>query len=253
MGTGRWKKHQLIKLSDMMERAIVIIPTYNEKENIEKIIRGVASSAPDISILVVDDNSPDGTADAVKDLAKTIPRLSLFLRKKKEGLGMAYIAAFQKVLNEGVMKKIITMDADLSHDPLYLPSLLKQSERHDVVVGSRYVNGGGIIGWELWRRVLSRLGNIYACMVTDLPIKDCTGGYNVIDVSFLKKISLDHIDSSGYAFLIELKYMLFRAGASFCEVPIIFHNRTGGESKISGHIIREGVLAPWKMLLRKKL
>lgn len=236
-----------------MENTIVIIPTYNEKENIEKVIRGVVSTTPYVSILIVDDNSPDGTAEVVKELQKALPMLSLLVRQRKEGLGMAYIEAFQEVLKEGRMKKIVTMDADLSHDPSYLPLLLKESEKNNVVIGSRYVRGGDIVGWEVWRRALSIFGNTYARLVTGIPAKDCTSGYNIIDVSFLKRISLDHIDSSGYAFLIELKYMLFRAGASFSEVPIIFHNRTGGESKISGHIIREGVLAPWKMIFRRSV
>ena len=145
------------------------------------------------------------------------------------------------------------MDADLSHDPAHLPALLAASAEHDVVVGSRYVRGGGVSGWELWRRILSAGGNFYARTVTGLPVRDCTTGYGVIDAGLLKKVSLRRIDSSGYAFLIELKYMLFRAGASFAEVPIIFKNRVGGESKISGHIISEGVIAPWKMIFRRFL
>lgn len=236
-----------------MKNAIVIIPTYNEKENIEKVIRGIMRAFSDISILVVDDNSPDGTADAVTELQKIFPSLSLFVREKKEGLGKAYTEAFRKVLASSVMKKIVTMDADLSHDPACLPELLRASMTHDVVIGSRYVKGGSIVGWELWRQLLSACGNAYARTVTGIPVRDCTSGFSVIDVDVLKKIPLEHIDASGYAFLIELKYMLYRAGASFAEVPIVFHNRIGGESKISGHIIREGILAPWKMICRKSL
>lgn len=232
--------------------SILILPTFNEKVNIELLIPRIFSILPDISILVVDDNSPDGTGDAVMRLQKTYPHLELLPRKKKEGLGTAYIEAFRHVLKKENIHHVIMMDADFSHDPAYLPALITQAQSAQVVVGSRYVSGGKIEGWELWRRILSLCGNFYCRAITRLPISDCTGGYNIIATEMLRKLDFDEMDSSGYAFIMELKYMIFRAGATFSEVPIMFKNRLGGESKISNHVIREGILAPWKMVLKKR-
>ena len=232
-------------------KQVVIVPTYNEKENITRLIREIFKHAPDVYILVVDDSSPDGTAQAVRDLQQSYPKVSLLVRERKEGLGKAYIHAFQEVAEDPSVSKIIMMDADFSHDPKTLPILLEASKRADVVVGSRYVVGGGTVGWELWRRILSYGGNLYCRLITRMPVADCTTGFNVIDIYTLKKVNFSNFDLSGYAFIMELKYALWKAGASFFEVPIIFTNRTGGESKISNHIVYEGILAPWKMILRK--
>lgn len=234
-----------------MRKVLVILPTYNERENIGKIIPEIFGVVPDISIMVVDDNSPDGTAGIVEKLKKDYPNLLLMRREKKEGLGRAYMDAFKKVLAEGKTEKIIMMDADFSHSPSYLPKMIEQSGDFNVVVGSRYVCDGDTVGWELWRRLLSRYGNLYAKIITGLPIKDLTGGFNLIDCGVLRRIDFGRFDASGYAFQIELKNFLYRSGATFKEIPIVFKNRVGGESKISNHIIKEGIIAPWKMRLKK--
>ncbi|MCR4322483.1 MAG: polyprenol monophosphomannose synthase [Candidatus Azambacteria bacterium] len=231
---------------------LIIIPTYNERENIVPLVQEIFRAVPGIFVLVVDDNSPDGTADAVRDMQGAFPNVQVLVREKKEGLGRAYIHAFHVALADESVRNIITMDADFSHQPRYLPEFLKASERYDVVIGSRYVRGGGVEGWELWRRVLSKCANMYCRMITRMPITDCTGGFNLIRASLLRKIDFSGMDSSGYAFLQELKYMLYRAGATFTEVPIIFKNRTMGESKITSHIVWEGVIAPWKMIWKMR-
>ncbi|MBI5913483.1 polyprenol monophosphomannose synthase [Candidatus Azambacteria bacterium] len=231
---------------------VIIIPTYNERQNIVPLIQEIVQLVPAISLLIVDDNSPDGTAEAVRGILPSFSNVQLLVREKKEGLGKAYMHAFRVILEDESVRNIITMDADLSHQPRYLPELLKAGEKYDVVIGSRYVRGGGVEGWEAWRRILSACANAYCRLITRMPIADCTGGFNVIRASFLRKIDFSEMDSSGYAFLQELKYMLYRAGATFAEVPIIFKNRTMGESKITSHIVREGVLAPWKMIFKVK-
>ena len=228
-------------------RSTIIIPTYNEFENIQVIIPRIFDIVPDTSVLVVDDNSPDGTKEAVNDLKRKYPNLSLLSRSRKEGLGKAYTDAFKEVLKD-VPDIIIMMDADLSHDPKYLLEMMRQARLFDLVIGSRYVQGGATVGWELWRKALSFFGNLYARLVTNLPAYDLTAGFNCINVAYLQKVNLESIDSSGYAFQIELKYLLRKAGAKLVEIPITFVNRTGGESKISNHIISEGIMAPWKIL-----
>ncbi|MFH1894709.1 MAG: glycosyltransferase [Patescibacteria group bacterium] len=230
---------------------VIVIPTYNESKNIIQIITEIFKLLPKIFILVVDDNSPDGTAGIVKNLEKDYPNLSLLLRNKKEGLGRAYINAFEEILKDKNVKKIVTMDADFSHNPQYLTKMLKAAESSDVVIGSRYIRGGKTKGWELWRRILSRGANFYCRLVIQLPIFDYTSGFNIINADFLRKIDFSKIDVSGYAFLIELKYLLWKENASLKEIPILLKNRRGGESKIASHIIEEGILAPWKMIFKK--
>src|SRR3989344_758266 len=222
-----------------MNKNIVVIPTYNEKQNIGQLVEMIFKILPQIHILVVDDNSPDKTGDVIKNLQKRFPNLNLLARKKKEGLGKAYISAFEEVLKDSDAESVIMMDADFSHSPSYLPLMLEASREFDVVVGSRYMRGGGIVGWELWRRLLSRWGNFYVRIITQLPINDCTGGFNLIKTHFLKNVDFSKIDASGYAFLIELKYFLWKSEAQFKELPIVFRNRVNGESKISNHIILE--------------
>lgn len=230
---------------------LIIIPTYNEKDNIKNLILTIFEILPEINILVVDDNSPDGTSAVVKNLRSGHPNLSLLERPNKKGLGRAYREAFQMILKDDGIERVIMMDADFSHDPKYLPELLEAARDFDVVVGSRYVRGGGTVGWEFWRRFLSKFGNWYSRLITGLPVFDCTGGFNLVKIDFLRKIDLSRVAMSGYAFQIELKYLLWKAGARFKEIPIIFKNRLNGESKISNHIIREGILAPWKIKKKK--
>jgi len=230
---------------------IVVIPTYNERENIDALIKEIFSVVPEIHILVVDDNSPDGTAAAVEELMKKYPNLSLLKRPVKNGLGRAYIEAFKKLLTDFETENIITMDADFSHNPKYLPEMLEAAKERDLVIGSRYVKGGGITHWEFWRRSLSRGGNFYVRMILGRKILDWSSGFNCVKVSILRNIDLNKIGFSGYAFLSSLKYFLVKAGARAKEIPIIFEERRGGKSKISGNIIREGILAPWKLLFTK--
>lgn len=227
----------------------VIIPTYNEKENVVALIPQIFSIIPDISIAVVDDNSPDGTAEAVISLMEKYPKLSIIKRPSKDGLGKAYRFAFKKILEDASTRSVIIMDADLSHNPRIIPEMILQSHDFDVIIGSRYIEGGGTVGWEAWRKGLSFFANIYCRLVTGLPIRDCTSGFILIKVDLLRKIDLNAMDASGYAFLIELKFMLWKAGATLKEIPIVFKNRIGGESKISSHIITEGIIAPWRMRL----
>lgn len=231
---------------------IIIIPTYNEKENLKVLIPKIFRILPDIWVIIVDDNSPDGTADTVRNLMRTYPHLDLINREKKEGLGKAYTFAFKCILKDIAVNSIIMMDGDLSHDPTSLTEMIRQSEYFDCVVGSRYMGGGRIVEWELWRRLLSLFGNIYCRVITSLPIKDCTGGFNLIRADLLRKIDFDSMDSSGYAFQIELKFMLYKASQKFKEIPIIFRERADGKSKISNHIIREGIIAPWKMIFKRR-
>ena len=231
---------------------VVIIPTYNEKENVGIIIPMIFNLCPGVIVLVVDDNSPDGTGGEVKKLQKNYKNLDLLEREKKDGLAKAYIHAFKEVLKDKEVSTVIMMDADLSHDPKHLNDMIELRKKYDIVVGSRYVEGGRTEGWELYRRVLSRFGNIYAKRITRMPINECTGGFNAINADVLRRISLDEINVAGYAFIMHFKYMLFKSGATFIEIPICFKNRVEGVSKLSNMIIREGILAPWKMIFSKE-
>ena len=202
--------------------------------------------------MVIDDDSPDGTAGLVKSLMPQFPNLKILERQSKTGLGDAYKDAMSRVLADDEVRAIITMDADGSHDPEYLPIFLEKISQYDIVIGSRYVKGGGTESWEPWRRNLSRFGNLYARTLTGLPLNDLTAGFMCLRREFLKKLDLSKISSTGYSFLIELKYYLVVAHrAKFFEVPIIFRSRFGGESKISNQIIGEGVKTPLKFFWRR--
>lgn len=225
----------------------IIIPTYNERENIAKIVPIIHAQLPHAAILVVDDNSPDKTFEVVREMQKSITNLSLLLRQKKEGLGKAYINAFRNLLQEGKTDAVIMMDADFSHDPKYLPIVIEEAEQSDVVIGSRYVKGGKINDWNMRRKLLSRFGNLYARTIIGISIHDYTSGFVLIKTEMLRRIDLDTIAASGYAFLMELKSLLWIAGARVKEMPITLYDRTLGESKISGNIIREGLRTPWKI------
>lgn len=190
----------------------IIIPTYNEKNNIGLVIDKIFELYPDIHVMVVDDNSPDGTSAAVMDLKKKYERLTLHVRPKKLGIASAYLEAITALLNEKrQIRAIITMDADLSHDPAVIRKMLDLLSDFDVIIGSRYINGGALKNWAWWRRALSRLGNIYARLVTGLPIRDLTTGFNCFSGDFLKKCDLTKIHSDGFAFLIELKAVACQA------------------------------------------
>lgn len=226
----------------------IILPTYNEKENIGPLIEEIFSILPEIHILVVDDNSPDGTAVVVEDIMTKYTNLSILKRPEKNGLGGAYIAGFKKLLADSEIENIFMMDADFSHNPKYLLQMIAESENYGLVIGSRYIKGGGIAKWELWRKILSAGGNFYTQTLLGKHVNDWTGGFNCIKADRLRKVDLDKIDLSGYAFIMGIKYFLVKAGATVKEVPIIFEARRGGESKLSHHIISEGIIAPWKIL-----
>lgn len=232
-------------------KTTIILPTYNEKENIQTIVPQIFSTLPDVFILVVDDNSPDGTAAAVSRMQEKFPNLLLHNRPKKEGLGRAYADAIAKVLADNQTEIIFTMDADLSHDPQYIPTMMGEIKNNDFIIGSRYIRGGSIKGWEPWRRFLSRCGNFYCRRITHMPIHDCTSGFGCIRTDLLRRVNFSNFDPSGYAFLMYLKYRAWKLRARIREIPICFKNRENGESKITSNIIGEGILLPWKLIHKR--
>lgn len=231
-------------------RDVIIIPTYNERENINALLQTIFVSFPDVHVLVVDDSSPDQTALEVKRMQAKIPNLDLFVRPKKEGLGKAYIAAFKKVLAEGNVRSLCIMDADFSHSARYLEGMFSLAREVDVVVGSRYVKGGGVRNYSLPRRIISTLASMYCRILFRLPIRDYTSGFICIKASLLAKVDWKKIGSSDFAFLIELKYFLWKKGGRFKEFPIILENRREGRSKIGTQVAREGLVLPWRLLFK---
>jgi dolichol-phosphate mannosyltransferase len=231
-------------------KGVILIPTYNEAKNIESIVADALLAAPDADIVVIDDSSPDGTAAIAERIAKSEPRVSVLLRGGKEGLGKAYLSGFAHVRGKGY-EYVGMMDADHSHDPRHLRAMIESLSSADMVIGSRYCKGGGMDGWELWRVLLSRFANLYCRFITGMPVYDATAGFNLIRAATLQEAPLSSIDASGYAFQIELKHLLWKRGARLAEVPIIFRKRREGESKLSGHIIREAIVAPWHMRLKE--
>ena len=227
-------------------KSIVIIPTYNEKENIAEIVPAIFRQEKSISILVVDDNSPDGTADVVRKLQATYPELHLLSRAGKEGLGRAYIAGFEWALERN-FEFIVEMDADFSHRPQDLSLLLKAGEQNDFVIGSRYVNGGATVNWTMMRKLISRGGSTYSRMILGFPIRDWTGGFNGWHAKVLKAIHLPTVRSNGYSFQIELKYKACKNGFKFKEVPIVFADRLVGQSKMNSKIVIEAFYRVWQI------
>jgi dolichol-phosphate mannosyltransferase len=227
---------------------LVIIPTYNEKENIGLLIPEIKALLPDVHVLVVDDSSPDGTSAYVKELARTHGGVFTLDRPKKEGLGKAYISGFRWAL-ERTYQFVFEMDADFSHDPKYLPDFLKAIEESDVVIGSRYVKGVNVVNWPMSRLLLSYFGNIVARLIAGVPVRDCTAGFKCFRRKVLETINLDKIDSSGYSFQIEVNYMAWKNGFLIREIPIVFTDRRRGVSKMSTKIIREALVLLWKLRL----
>jgi dolichol-phosphate mannosyltransferase len=226
----------------------VIIPTYNEADNIAQLIPQILAY-PSCRVLVVDDGSPDGTGAVVDRIAYEEPRVGLLSRPGKLGLGSAYIAGFRRALAEGA-QFIIEMDADFSHDPRYLPALISAAlSKYDLVLGSRYVRGGGTTDWGISRKLISRGGNLYAGLILGLPIADATGGYRCYRRNVLEAIDLDAVRSNGYAFQIEMVYRARAIGARIGEVPIIFPDRRVGQSKMSRRIVVEALINVWKLRL----
>ncbi len=235
-----------------MEKKVVIIPTYNEKENISNIITAVMQLPEGFDVLIVDDGSPDGTAQIVKQLQAEYPN-SLFIieRSGKQGLGTAYIAGFKWSLQHKY-EYIFEMDADFSHNPNDLPKLLQACMQNaDVAVGSRYISGGKVVNWPWDRILISKGGSTYARLITWLPVKDTTAGFVCYKAKVLAKLNLNNIKFIGYAFQIEMKYRAWKAGFTIIEVPITFVDRREGVSKMSKGIIKEAVTAVWQMRFTK--
>jgi len=228
------------------QKSLVIIPTYNEIENIGQIIPDVFSQSKQLDILVVDDNSPDGTGDFVDNLLKEQPRLHLLRRPGKLGLGTAYIAGFKFAL-ERDYQYIFEMDADFSHNPKEIINFLSAIENADLVIGSRYINGVNVVNWPLRRLLLSLFASAYTRIITRLPLKDPTGGFKCFRREVLETINLDAINSGGYSFQIEMSWHTWKEGFRIKEVPITFEDRTVGKSKMSQDIINEAVLLVWKL------
>jgi len=228
----------------------IVVPTYNERENIGALLRRILDM-PRFRVLVVDDGSPDGTAEIVARMARDEPRIELLSRPGKLGLGSAYVAGFQQALAGGA-GYIYEMDADFSHDPRYLPVLLEATEtRYDLTIGSRYVRGGGTTDWGMVRQFISRGGNIYARLILRLPVMDATGGFRCYRRRVLETLDLDSIHSNGYSFQIEMVYRALQAGFQIGEVPIIFPDRRVGRSKMSRRIVLEALLTVWRLRLSR--
>lgn len=237
---------------------IIIIPTYNEKESIALLIKEIFKLLPDIHIIIVDDNSPDKTAQIIEELKKTYSNLWLLKRAAKKGLGKAYTAGFKEILKNGQnFENIIMMDGDFSHNPKYLPKMLELSKNYDLVIGSRYTKGGGVTDeWQIWRKLLSYWANLYIKIILGFKVDDWTAGFNAIKTNILKKVDFSLLNPKGYAFQFSLKHYLLKNGAKVIEMPIIFEERIRGKSKMSFNIILEAIFAPYKILfndLLKKL
>ncbi|HEU4739145.1 MAG TPA: polyprenol monophosphomannose synthase [Solirubrobacterales bacterium] len=224
--------------------AWLVLPTYNEAENLEPLVAAALANLPDSArVLVVDDNSPDGTGELADRLAAAEPRIEVLHRAQKEGLGPAYVAGFRHALAAGAAR-ILEMDSDFSHDPADLPRLLAATEGADVAIGSRYVSGGGVENWSKLRQAISRGGSTYARTVLGLPIRDLTGGYKCFRREVLEAIDLEAIASKGYAFQVEMTYRAIELGFTVTEVPITFRERRAGASKMSRSIVLE---AAWRV------
>jgi dolichol-phosphate mannosyltransferase len=227
-------------------RACVVLPTYNERDNLPAIVPQILDAAPEIDVLVVDDSSPDGTGALADELGRADPRVRVLHRPRKEGLGRAYLAGFDVALRAGY-GLVLEMDADFSHDPGALPLLLAAAKNADVVLGSRYVEGGGTANWGAGRRLLSRAGSLYARTILRLPVRDLTGGFKCFRREVLEGLDLPSVTTSGYAFQIELTWRAIRRGFRVVEVPITFADRRVGKSKMSRRIVAEALWKVWAM------
>ena len=231
----------------MAERALVIVPTFNERENITRLIGSILEQDPRLEILVVDDGSPDGTGDLVEGVMQHEPRLHILRRPRKMGLGTAYIAGFRWALQESY-DLVFEMDADFSHDPAHLSQFLGAIEGADLVLGSRYRNGKvTVVNWPIKRLLLSYFANVYARVVTGLPLWDATGGFKCFRRRVLEAIDLSHVRSNGYAFQIEMSFRAWRKHFKIVEIPIVFVDRTEGQSKMSRAIVREAIWMVWRL------
>ena len=230
---------QLAAAGPSRRYCLVVVPTYNEALNIERLVAEILAQGPQFDVLVVDDGSPDGTGDLVAAMARLTPRVQLVRRAGKLGLGTAYVAGFREGLRQGY-RYLCEMDADFSHQPRYLPALLAVAERAaDVALGSRNVPGGRVEHWSWARKLISRGGSLYARSVLGMPVRDCTGGFKCFRASVLAQIDLDTIGSNGYAFQVEMSYRCHQAGFRLREIPIVFPDRVAGQSKMNQQIVWE--------------
>ncbi len=235
-----------------MNKTLVIVPTYNERESLPRIAAKLLSLAAGVDVLVVDDNSPDGTGKIADELAAKNPQIKVLHRAGKEGLGRAYLAGFKWALEKNY-EFIFEMDSDFSHNPDDVPAFLEAAQDADLVLGSRYVGGIRVINWPLGRLMLSRFAGKYVSLVTGMPFTDPTGGYKCFRRRALLAINLDEVRSNGYSFQIELTHRLWRQGYKIAEVPIIFTDRTQGQSKMAGGIVNEAFWLVWRLWLQNGL
>lgn len=231
-------------------RPLIIIPTYNERDNIQKLIPILMELDLSLSILVVDDNSPDGTGKLVNDMSEQNDRIQVLHRPSKLGLGSAYIAGFKHAIQQDV-DCIFEMDADFSHDPNMISEFLEKLETCDVVIGSRYISGINVVNWPMSRLLLSYFANFYTRIITGMSIQDATGGFKCFKREVLEQIDLDQVRSDGYAFQIEMNFRCWRKGFRICEIPIIFVDRHSGTSKMSRRIIYEAIWIVWWLRLQR--
>jgi len=231
------------------QRALIIFPTYNEKDNIDKIVNAVLPLDPRINVLIVDDNSPDGTGEIADRLANEETKVNVLHRKEKEGLGKAYISGFKWAI-ENEYDFIFEMDADFSHGPEYIKDFLDEIQHNDLVIGSRYISGVNVINWPMSRLLLSYFANVYTRIITGLPLRDATGGFKCFRRKVLEAIDLDNVKSTGYVFQIEMSMRAWKKGFKIKEIPIIFVDRIAGQSKMSKKIMREAIYMVWLLRLK---
>lgn len=227
-------------------KALVIIPTYNERENLTELLRQIFALGLDLEVLIVDDNSPDGTGDLADQMAAADPRVHVLHRAGKMGLGSAYVAGFRYALDRDY-EAIFEMDADFSHNPESLPVFLKELEQADLVLGSRYLHGVTVVNWPLSRLILSYAANVYSRVITGMNIKDATGGYKCFRRQVLESIDWSRVKSDGYGFQIEINFKAYRKGFRIKEIPILFVDRRAGESKMSRKIVWEAAYMVWRL------
>ncbi len=235
-----------------MNKTLVVVPTYNERENLPPLAKRLLSLPVKVDLLVVDDNSPDGTGKIADELAEKEPSIHVLHRAEKSGLGRAYIAGFKWAL-ERDYDFVFELDGDFSHNPDDIPMFLEAAQKADLVLGSRYLNGIRVINWPLSRLMLSKSAAKYVKVITGMPFTDPTGGYKCFSRRALQAINLDEVNSNGYSFQIEMTHRLWRQGLKVVEVPIVFTDRFQGHSKMSGHIVREALIMVWRLFFQNKM
>jgi dolichol-phosphate mannosyltransferase len=235
----------------MARKDVVVVPTFNEAENVTRLVTEVRETVPALDVLVVDDSSPDGTGKIVEELGRRDPHVRLLTRPGKQGLGRAYVAGFKACLEAGY-DVICQMDCDFSHQPKYLLEFLKLIETYDVVIGSRYARGGETENWPFRRKVLSKGGNLYARTILGVPVSDLTGGFKCWRRAVLEAVDLDTVQAGGYAFQMEMNFRTHRKGFKIKEIPITFPDRTAGESKLVGGIFWESLKLPWRLRFSRR-